>query len=64
MYMKSIYLTSLQTKSIKLESYNGINNNTIQFIITDVLYVCSMSFQKVKNLAQPYRIHMVVPLDL
>lgn len=60
--MKSIYLTSLQTKSIK--QYNGINNNTIQSIITDVLYMCSMSFQKVKNLAQPYRIHMVVPLDL
>lgn len=60
--MKSIYLTSLQTKSIK--QYNGINNNTIQFKITDVLYMCSMSFQKVKNLAQPYRIHMVVPLDL
>lgn len=57
--MKSIYLTSLQTKSIK--QYNGINNNTIQFIITDVLYMC---FQRVKNLAQPYRIHMVVPLDL
>lgn len=37
MYMKSIYLTSLQTKSIK--QYNGINNNTIQFIITDVLYI-------------------------
>lgn len=62
MYMKSIYLTSLQTKSIK--QYNGINNNTIQFIITEVLYMCSMSFQKVKNLAQLYRIHMVVPLDL
>lgn len=60
--MKSIYLTSLQTKSIK--QYNGINNNTIQFIITDVLYMCSMSLQKVKNLAQPYRIHIVVPLDL
>lgn len=60
--MKSIYLTSLQTKSIK--QYNGINNNTIQFIITDVLYMCAMSFQKVKNLAQLYRIHMVVPLDL
>lgn len=36
MYMKSIYLTSLQTKSIK--QYNGINNNTIQFIITVVFH--------------------------